>query len=237
MQELKKDPIGQAIFDYVKNGKADDIIVASDLCDDDFIPSEYLFRSMDQMPLLEQVALNACNGKTLDVGAAAGSHALYLIKKGLDVTAIDTSEGAVEHLNKIGIPSRNINFYDLKDEKYDTILLLMNGIGIAGTLGNVDNFLLHAKSLLTPNGQILIDSTDIMYLYEDEEDGSVWVDLNTEYYGNFKYQMKYKNHESEWFDWLYLDAEKFLMAAERCGLEFEILETEEYSFLVKLTLA
>lgn len=236
MQEELNDPLGQAILDFAKEGKAQDIIVASDLCDDDIIPTKYLFRTHKQMPIIEQAALELCTGKILDVGAAAGCHAIYLMEQGKDVQAIDTSAGAVQFLKEKNIPTRQINFYDLKGEHYDTLLLLMNGIGIAGTLSNVDHFLTHAKSLLTPNGKILIDSTDIMYLYEDE-DGSVWVDLNTEYYGNFRYQMKYKDHVSEWFDWLYLDAEKFLSAAERCGLDFEVVETEDYSFLVQLTIA
>ena len=236
MQEQNNDPIGQAILDFAKEGKAEDIIVASDLCDDDIIPTNYLFRTPDEMPLIERAALDLCTGKILDVGAAAGCHAIYLKEQNKEVHAIDTSKRAVEFLNEKGIDARQVNFYDLKDEKYDTILMLMNGIGMAGTLSNVDNFLNHAKSLLTPEGKILIDSTDIMYLYEDE-DGSVWVDLNTEYYGNFRYQMKYKNQESEWFDWLYLDAEKFLSAADRCGLDFEVIETEDYSFLVQLTIA
>lgn len=228
-----KDPIGQAILDFSSNGKAEDIVVASDLCDDDFIPTSYLFRSFDEMPILEKTALEACQGKVLDIGAAAGCHALYLQSKGFDVKAIDTSKGAVDYLVSKGIAARTLNFYDLKDEKYDTLLLLMNGIGIAGVLEGVENFLMQAKSLITETGKILIDSTDIQYLYEDE-DGSVWVDLNTAYYGNFKYQMRYKEQTSEWFDWLYLDAQKFHEIATKCGFSFEILETEEYSFLVEL---
>ncbi len=231
--EHTNDPIGQAILDFAKNGKAEDIIVASDLCDDDQIPVAYLFRSFKEMPKIEKAALKACQGSILDVGAAAGVHALHLQNKGFKVNAIDTSAGAVRFLHSKNIAARQIDFFELKEEKYDTVLLLMNGIGIAGDLEGVEKFLLHAKSLLAPNGKILIDSTDIQYLYEDE-DGSVWVDLNTAYYGNFNYQMKYNSHTSEWFKWLYLDAQNFCEAAEKCGLSFEILETDEYAFLVEL---
>ncbi len=68
---------------------------------------------------------------------------------------------------------------------------MMNGIGISEKLEALKPFLAKCKSLLSENGQILLDSTDIKYLYEDEDD-SVWIDLNSSYYGEFQFQMHYK---------------------------------------------
>lgn len=54
MNKLKGDPVGKAILDYSKSRKPADIIVHSDLCEDDIIPVEVLFRSYKEMPDLEK---------------------------------------------------------------------------------------------------------------------------------------------------------------------------------------
>jgi SAM-dependent methyltransferase len=225
--------MGQAIIDFAKDGIDQDIIVSSDLCEDDVISSAYLFRSYEDMPKIEQVALARCSGKVLDVGAGAGIHASYLQENGFDVSCIDISPLSIAHLKENNIDARLMNFFDLKDEKYDTLLMLMNGIGIAGTLSNLEHTLIKAKSLLNDGGKILCDSSDIKYLYEDDE-GGMWVDLNTTYYGNFKFQMKYKEHESEWFDWLYVDFGKMKETAERTGFMVNQIIDENDQYLVEL---
>lgn len=233
MSDLR-DPIGKAILDYSKKEHDENIIVRSELCDDDVIPVEYLFRSFDEFPEIEKIALDHCEGEVLDVGAAVGIHSKELMKRGHVVKAIDTSKGSVEYMQSNGLNAEHINFFTLENESFDTLLFLMNGIGIAGTLGNLPHFLKKCKSLLNPGGKIICDSTDIKYLYENE-DGSLWVDLASEYYGNFRYQMAYKNEETPWFDWLYLDKEKFQEAAEKEGFTFKLLMEEEDHFLVELS--
>ena len=229
------DPIGKAILDFAQTRKPDDIIVCSEICEDDIIPIEVLFRNEDEMPELEIVALNKCSGKILDVGAGAGSHALYLKNLGKDVTAIDISEGAVAFMNELGINSQKINFFDYSGNKFDTILMLMNGIGIAGTLSNLENTLSHAKSLLNEGGKILCDSSDIKYLYEDE-DGALWVNLNQEYYGNFRFQMKYKKETGPWFDWLYVDFDTLFATAKKVGLKCTRVFEQDDNFLAEISL-
>lgn len=229
------DPIGKAILDFAQTRKPDDIIVCSEICEDDIIPIEVLFRNEDEMPELEIVALNKCSGKILDVGAGAGSHALFLKNLGKDVTAIDISEGAVAFMNELGIKSQKINFFDYSENNFDTILMLMNGIGIAGTLSNLENTLSHAKSLLNEGGKILCDSSDIKYLYEDE-DGALWVNLNQEYYGNFRFQMKYKKETGSWFDWLYVDFDTLFAAAKKVGLKCTRVFEQDDNFLAEISL-
>lgn len=230
---LNNDPIGQAILDFSKTKKSKDIIVSSDLCDDDVIPSAYLFRSHEEMPELEKIALNHCHGKVLDVGAGAGCHSKILKEKGIDVIALEPSIGAVSYLNTIGIPVINETIQEHKGATYDTLLVLMNGVGLAGNLNNLESFLIHLKSLLNPTGSIICDSTDIQYLYQ-EDDGSMWMDLTAEYYGDFKFQMKYGDQQTEWFEWLYVDFERLRDVASKVGLMTELLFGEDNHYLVKL---
>lgn len=235
MSKALKDPIGQAIIDFSKSNVNKDIIVSSEICDDDVIPSSYLFRTFEEMPKIEQVALNRCHGKILDIGAGAGIHANHLIRNGKTVSCIDISPLSVQYLKNKGIAARELNFFEIENESYDTLLLLMNGIGIAGTLSNLEYTLLKAKSMLTENGKILCDSSDIKYLYEDDE-GGYWVDLNAGYYGDFRYQMKYEKHETDWFDWLYVDLDNLKSIAEKIGFNVELLVEEDSQYLVEITI-
>lgn len=229
------DPIGKAILDYVKTNKPDDIIVSSEICEDDIIPIEVLFRTLEEMPELEVCAIKKATGKVLDVGAGAGVHALEMKKNGCDVLAIDISKGSVEYLKTKGLNVQQIDFFDLKDQKFDTITMLMNGIGIAGSLSNLEKTLEHAKSLLNPGGKILCDSCDIRYLYEDE-DGALWVNLNTEYYGNFRFQMSYKKEKTDWFDWLYVDFDSLFNSASKVGLKAVRVFEQDENYLAEITL-
>lgn len=235
MDHKKGDPIGAAILDYAATKKPADIIVGSDICEDDIIPVEVLFRTFDEMPEIEKKAIELCKGKVLDAGAGAGVHALELQDRGHEVSAIELSSGAVEYMKRMGLKARQIDFFDLKNEKFDTILMMMNGIGIAGKLSNLERTLNHAKSLLNPGGKILCDSSDIKYLYEDE-DGSLWVDLNSEYYGNFRFQMKYKKEKGPWFDWLYVDFDNLFKAAKTVGLKATRVLEEDDHYLAEITL-
>ena len=230
------DPIGSAIHDYAASKKPADIIVSSDICEDDIIPVEVLFRTLEEMPELERLAMDRCKGKVLDAGAGTGIHALELMDRGSQVKAIDISKGAVTYMKKQGIDAEQISFLNLKNEKFDTILMLMNGIGIAGKLSNLERTLKHAKSLLNEGGRILCDSSDIRYLYEDEE-GALWVDLNSEYYGNFRFQMKYKKEKGQWFDWLYVDFENLFQAAQNVGLKASKIYDENDNYLAEITVS
>lgn len=236
--ELKQcDPMGAAIYDFYKTGTADTLIVRSSMFDDDEIPVPSLFREYDQMPEIEQIALQEAMGSILDVGAGSGCHSLALQKMGKKSTAIDISASSVEVMKERGVDARCINFYDGSfTEKFDTILMLMNGTGIAGNIDNMPVFLDRLKGLLNPGGSVLIDSSDLRYLYEDE-DGNFEIDLADDYYGMVDYQMVYKDIEGEPFDWLYVDFETLAYYAEEAGFECEFLaEGEHYDYLAKLSL-
>ena len=231
------DPMGRAIYEYHKYGKADDVIVHSSMFDDDVIPVETLYRTFDQMPALEQKALEFATGDILDVGAGSGCHSLALKEMGKNSVAVEISSLSVEVMKERGVDARLVNFYDSSfNETYDTILMLMNGTGIIGNLDNIQTFFSRIKQLLKPGGSLLIDSSDLSYLYE-EEDGSLMIDLADDYYGLVDFQMQYKDSMGEPFDWLYLDFNTLSYYAEESGFTAELIEEGEYyDYLARLTL-
>ena len=230
------DPIGQAISDFHKNGTAPDILINTNYTEGETLPPAYFFRTFDEMPKIEKTAIKNCQGKILDVGAAAGSHALELQKQGFDVTALEKSELAAAVMKKRGVEKVVCaDVFHFNETGFDTIFLLMNGTGIAGTLSRLTEMLMHLKGLLNEDGQILIDSSDIHYLFE-EEDGSFWIDLaNDNYYGEMDYELVYKNHSTQ-FKWLFTDFETLVKTAGEAGLSCQLLEEgEQNDFLAKLT--
>lgn len=231
------DVFGKAISAYYHTKDETRILVHSPDFDDDEILVPYLFREFKDMPKLEQTALKKATGKVLDVGCGAGSHALYLQKeRELEVTAIDISEGALEICKLRGIKDvRNIDYFKLENERFDTILLLMNGTGIIGKLENLDRFFEHSRKLLSKNGQILIDSSDLSYLFDPDEDGGIWIDPDAPYYGELEFSISYKGETSQAFDWLYIDATTLATVAENNNFSFELLKKgEHYDYLAIL---
>jgi 2-polyprenyl-3-methyl-5-hydroxy-6-metoxy-1,4-benzoquinol methylase len=237
MPVLFDDPIGRAVSDFHFRSIDQPIIVHSDDFDDDTIDTSYLFRSYHQMPALEKTALSLCKGAVLDVGACAGAHSVYLQGNGVDVTAVETSELCCQVLKNRGIVKvMNQNIFNFTNHKFDTILLLMNGTGIAGTLAGLDVLLHHLKSLLHPQGQILIDSSDLIYLYE-QEDGSAMLNINAEnYYGELVFQTEYQSRVSEPFPWLYVDLNNLENAIEKNQLKLnKVFKGQHYDYLARIT--
>lgn len=234
----EKDPMGAAIADYFNHRKADRLRVFSSLFDEDEIPVKQLFRSMQVMPLLERAALQMAKGHILDVGAGSGCHALALQEMEKEVCAIDISPLSVDVMKKRGVKDcRLINLFDETfTESFDTILMLMNGSGIIGKLSNMPAFFQRMKRILRPNGCILMDSSDLRYLFE-EEDGSMLIDLAGDYYGEIDFQMQYKEIKGEPFDWLYVDFQTLSLYASECGFKAELVkEGKHYDYLAKLSI-
>jgi len=237
-----KDLFGTAILDFQTNNSPEDLITETTISEEDEMSVAYLFRDFSGMPILEQKALLLAKGKVLDVGCGAGSHSLYLQnEKKLAVTAIDISEKAIEACKLRGVSNAIIEdiLYFETDEKFDTIILLMNGTGIFGKLENVSNYLQKLKSLLAENSQILIDSSDIIYMFEEDDsedsDGGKWIS-GDKYYGELEFTITYKGEKEAPFPWLYMDYNTLQNAAVANGLKCElVLEGEHYDYLARLT--
>ena len=233
-----KDLFGQAILDYQTNNDPENIITETSISEEDEMSIAYLFRDYNEMPNIEQKALQLAKGRVLDVGCGAGSHSLTLQNdRNLDVVSIDVSEKAIETCKLRGLKNaKTQDVMTLEAEKFDTIIALMNGTGIFGTLKKTPNFLQKLKTLLNPGGQILIDSSDIIYMFDDDEDGGKWIPSNG-YYGELTFTISYKNETEAPFPWLYLDYNTLQNAAFANGLQCELVqEGEHYDYLARLSI-
>ena len=231
-----KDLFGKAILDYQTHNSPEDLITETSISEADEMSVAYLFRSFAEMPQLEQKALQLAKGKVLDVGCGAGSHALYLQEKGFDVTAIDISANAIKACELRGLKKAKVqDIMQLDGDQYDTILLLMNGAGMCGRLKNLPNFLQKLKSLLTDTGQILVDSSDIIYMFDEDEDGGKWIPTDVDYYGEVVFDITYKGEKENSFDWMYIDYNTLQNAAFANGLRCELIEEgEHYDYLAQI---
>ena len=234
-----KDLFGKAILDFQTNNSPEDLITETTISEEDEMSVAYLFRTYNEMPNMEQKALQLSQGRVLDVGCGAGSHSLTLQnERNLEVTAIDISANAKEACTLRGIKDARVqDVMTLENEKYDTILLLMNGAGMCGKLKNIPKFLLKLKSLLNPGGQILLDSSDIIYMFDDDEDGGKWIPSENAYYGEVVFNIAYKGEKEKPFDWMYIDYNTLQNAAFANDLKSElILEGEHYDYLARLSI-
>lgn len=230
-----KDILGNALLDHYNGIAQKDIITWTNISVEDTLPIDYFFREFPMMKRLEQLALDMATGAILDVGCGAGSHSLYLQDKDHRVKAIDVSKKAIEVCRKRGVANAQVLDILNETESFDTILLLMNGTGIFQKLDQVSKYLKHLKSLLNEGGQILLDSSDILYMYEDE-DGGYWHDLNANYYGELDYFISYNGEEETPMKWLYLDFNTLREIAESSGLNCQlVIEGENNDYLARLT--
>ena len=210
------------------------LMTSTSISDDDELDVKYLFRTFDEMPSIEQKAIELSRGTVLDVGCGSGCHALELQARDLSVTAIDISPNAVETARLRGVRNAAVADIMQMDGRFDTILLLMNGTGICGKIDKLPDFLLKLKSLMAPGGQILIDSSDIIYMFE-EKDGSYRIPAEG-FYGELIFYLSYKGIEEVPFPWLYVPFDLMQQYAGACGLICEkVIDGTHYDYLARLS--
>lgn len=227
-----KDVLGNAIMDYYNFERKHILWVHDHHGPKVEMPVKTYFRKESEMPELELRALDLCRGKILDIGAGAGSHTLTLEDRNMDVTAMDISPQLIAVMEMRGVTKCiQHDIFKFKDAKFDTLLLLMNGIGLVGNMAGLRRFLNHCETLLNPGGQLVFDSSDVAYLY----DGNIPVMDN--YYGEIECRYEYRRHKTDWFSWLYIDRNTLRLIAEDEGWNMEfMMEDESGQFLARLTL-
>ena len=237
MIKKEQDPMGQAIYNFFHHRDETSVKVNTNITEGEELPVPYLFRKYDEMPLLEKMAMSLVKGKVLDVGAGSGAHSLHLQAEGFDVTSIDISELSCEVMKEQGLKKVVCNdIWTFESEPFDTILFMMNGIGLVKNLKGLDLFFQYIKKFVNPDGQILMDSSDIKYMFEDDEGGFL-IDQNKEYYGALEYSLAYKNYKANPFPWLFIDFERLRASANKTGWKVELIyEDDHFHYLSKWTL-
>ena len=188
------------------------------------------FRGYKNMLKYEKIALRESKGKILDLGCGAGCHSLYLQNKGFNVTAVEVSEKSANVAAQRGV-NRVIqaDWRNLKLKNFDTVLVLMNGMGLSESPAELKLMFRKLKSFLSPKGAILIDSTDVTYAKAD------WPMLDSEYFGKVQFELKYKG-KTQCFPWLFVDFETAIKTAKSVKLKVEVLEKARNGhFLLRLS--
>lgn len=229
----KEDVYGAALLDFYLNTEASPLLLyTNNSLVSEIMPVDLFFRDKDEFPEQELIALALCHGKVLDIGAGVGSHSLYLQEVGFDVTALELSTTACEIMEKRGVKRIvNENIFDYQDETYDTLLFLMNGIGLVENMNGLKRLFEHVKKLLKPGGQLLFDSSDINYYYPSEKDKPA------HYYGEINFQYEYKGQKGKPFGWLYIDQNELIKIGNQAGWVVQILdEDDHYQYLARMEL-
>lgn len=226
------DVLGQALYDYQTRASPGKLWIHNKYGPKEEMPVSVYFRRPPNLPHQELIALQKCQGKVLDIGAGAGTHVLLLQQKGVEATALEISPKAAEVMKLRGVKSIvRKDIFKFKENTFDTLLLLMNGIGLTGNINRLRKFFRNVKKLLKPAGQMIFDSSDVAYLYDGK------LPQTENYYGEIMYRYEYKKQKTDWFTWLYIDKNKLTQIAKEEGWETEILYENEFDqYLARLVL-
>ena len=231
------DPFGAALWDHQQGKRNLFIKVHSDASEEDHIHVKYLFRKYSSWPVLEKKAISLCKGKILELGGGAGSHSLYLQSKGQEVHCLDFSPGAIEVMKERGVENTVFDSVDsYSGTGFDTVLLLMNGIGLVKDIKGLHSFLSKCFSqFLKPGGQLLFDSSDLVYLLSDPG-STIHAYKNKRYYGEVFYRMEYEGIFGPKFKWLFIDFNTLKGIAKKEGLIAEkLFEDDHFAYLARVT--
>lgn len=230
---IEKDLFAKALYDYWHQHHPEDLLTWTNLTSKEVLHVSYLFRDFDLMPETEQLALSLANGSILDVGAGSGIHTLYLQQQKKDVTALEISPLSCQLMKERGVKKViQSDFFNFSGQKFHTILFLMNGIGLVEKAVYTDRLFQKLDELLFPDGQAIIHSSDLKYLYKTASGYQI---PKEGYYGDVRFFISYKN-EVEGFDWTYIDEETLDFFAVQNGFVTQkLIESEHGDFLLKVT--
>lgn len=219
-------PLGAALLDYHNGDAAAEIVVSSDLWEDEPVPVAAFYRpSKTRLPALEHSALEHCRGRVLDLGAGAGRHAIELERVGHEVVAVDPLPQAVRIMRDRGVRDARCGSIDaVQGEAFDTVLMLMHGIGIAGTVRGLGALLQALDELLATDGRIVFDSADLEAVLR-RESPRLLADLTDphRYIGEVSFGLRYRDCAGPMYPWLFIDPEQLGILAGAAGFDTTIV--------------
>ena len=221
-----KDPLGAMLLDYLHGEYGVYAEVGSTTLSMTTMSAKTMFRSYSEMDELEHEALRLCRGRVLDVGAGSGCHSLYLQGRNVVVDALDISPGCIEVMQERQVKNPiHDNLFSLESGTYTTILMLMNGLGICGSLDGLNLCLQYVQHLLAEDGQVIADSTDLRLLHHDEDEANDFPGDSD--YWETEFVITYEAITSEPFQWIYVGFSTLQMLADYNGLECQQIATGE----------
>jgi len=187
-------------------------------------------------------ALRLCRGHVLDIGCGAGRTSIELQRRGLAVTGLDTSPGAIEIARKRGLRDTVLNTIDeyaRASARYDTFLLLGNNLGLFESRERAPVLLSAMAALANPGARIVAQGTD-PYGTTDP--------VHTAYHernrargrlgGQLRLRLRYRLLATEWFDYLQCSPDEFAGLVAGSGWRLDAVDVEDRPYyLVVLTLA
>jgi SAM-dependent methyltransferase len=228
-----------AAMEAYHRGRHNAIIVVYDDFERDEVPISYFYREPGEFRPYERQALELCRGRVLDVGAGSGCHSLVLQQSGCDVTALEIDPVLARILRARGVRTvRTGTWMDLDEGRFDTVLMLMNGIGLTETLTGLRRFFGRARRLLTPHGQVLADSTDVRTRMDPEAGSTGRVERRDgPYVGELHFQLEFEGRKGAPFRQLYADPETLARYARDGGWDCEIVRQldDDGHYLARLT--
>jgi len=230
------NPFSQALLDF-HSGSCD---VTFTIRRDDGFCSEMPaapFFELGNYPTLEMRAMDECHGSVLDIGSAAGRHSLELLRRGIKVTSLDIlpeMEGIMKDRGQTDVVISDVLHFS--GRRFDTLLMLMNGIGIVGSIEGLTRFLQHAHDLVDPGGQIVCDSTDVGLTTEPQHVAYRETNMASgRPAGHQAFMMEYNDEEPVRFDWLHIDFQALERISKAAGWEAILLEQKDCGhYLCKL---
>ena len=203
-------PHGRAVLDHWRGRRDAIVTLHCEGHETDDVSAAVYFRSFSEFDEVERQALARCAGRVLDVGAGAGAFALLLQARGQDVVAIDVVPECITVMRERGVlDSRRATTVDVDDGPFDTVLMMMHGVGIVGTLDGLVTFLADLHRLVAPGGRVLLDSAPM-------EDGD-------ELGASCRYVLEYGGRRGAPLDWLFVDEATLTSRARDAGWETTIV--------------
>jgi SAM-dependent methyltransferase len=202
------------------------------------VPAARYLAEPKDWPDSDVAALDECRGRVLDIGAGAGRFALALQARGIDVTALDISPGAVAICRERGVRDTVLSTVADHRGEYDTFLLWCNNLGLLGSASEAPPFLAHLATMARPGARIVAQGTD-PYATSDP--------IHLEYHelnrsrgrlpGQLTVRVRFRHLVSDWYHYLLCSAEELHQLVAGTGwqvTETHVTEPGRYSVILTL---
>ncbi|MEV6305844.1 methyltransferase domain-containing protein [Actinoplanes sp. NPDC051861] len=195
----------------------------------------YLDEPGDWQPW-DRRALRLCRGRVLDIGVGAGRVALELQRRGVAVTGLDTSAGAIEVSRKRGLRDTVLNTVDefsRASVRYDTFLLLGNNLGLLESAERAPVFLAALSRLAAPGARIVAqgadpygtrDSLHVAYHQRNRERGRLG--------GQLRLRLRYRELATDWFDYLNCSTDELEDLVKGTGWRVKSIDGKDHPYYV-----